>query len=336
MLVRMKQRNKHGKRSGFGRDNRDGKRRDGERKEWRKDRNDKPKRSFKDKKDRDRKPESGFKSHRPEKRFETRPERAERPAGEPREQKGPRPNLYGFHAVRAAWLNPARQIEALYVTESAEAEFDETLIQGRQAGLRRPAAQTVEKHELDRMLPREAVHQGIAIVTKPLEDVFIQDFIIKSQEQTKTILLMLDQVTDPHNVGAILRSASAFGATGVIMQRMHAPELTGVLAKTASGAVDHIPVAFETNLSRSIEDLKENGFFVLGLDERGKREIGDVMRNNKGGDTKIVFVLGAEGPGMRRLIKENCDELVRLPTGGPIASLNVSNAAAVALYALLS
>lgn len=265
---------------------------------------------------------------RPEKRFGNFEER-------PKREQGPRPNLYGFHAVREAWLNSDRKIKTLYLTESAEVEFAPVLKKAYNDGLERPSAVSIDKQKLDYMLPRGAVHQGIALITDPLDEVSIQDFIIKSKSQEKTILVMLDQVTDPHNVGAILRSACAFGADGVIMQRKHAPDLEGALAKTASGAVEHIGVAYETNLSRSIEELKEEGFFVFGLDERGEREVGDIMRNNTKGDHKLVLVLGAEGPGMRRLVKEHCDELVKLPTQGEISSLNVSNAAAVALYALL-
>lgn len=248
---------------------------------------------------------------------------------------GPRPNLYGFHAVREAWLNPDRTIRALYLTEAAEAEFLPVQKKAYELGLNRPSATTIDKQKLDFMLPRGAVHQGIAVIADALDEISIQDFIIKSKTQDNTILVMLDQVTDPHNVGAILRSACAFGADGVIMQRKHAPELEGVLAKTASGAAEHIGVAYETNLSRAIEELKEEGFFVFGLDERGEREVGDIMRNNQSSNHKLVLVLGAEGPGMRRLVKEHCDELVKLPTKGAISSLNVSNAAAVALYALL-
>jgi 23S rRNA (guanosine2251-2'-O)-methyltransferase len=252
-----------------------------------------------------------------------------------REPREPRPNVYGFHAVREAWLNPARKIKTLYLTESAEAEFAPVLKQAYESGIERPSAVTIDKQKLDFMLPRNTVHQGIGIIAEDLDEVSIQDFIIKSKSQDKTVLLMLDQVTDPHNVGAILRSACAFGADGVIMQRKNSPLLEGALAKTASGAVEHIKVAYETNLSRSIEELKEEGFFVFGLDERGERGVGDILRNNDDKNHKLVLVLGAEGPGMRRLVKEHCDELVKLPTSGALSSLNVSNAAAVALYALL-
>lgn len=242
--------------------------------------------------------------------------------------KSKHPALYGFHAVREAWLNPERTIDTLWLTPQAARGFEPVLLDAKGQGLRRPPPQEIDKNKLDKMLPKGAVHQGIALSCSPLDDIFIQDFIIKAETQNDSLLLMLDQVTDPHNVGAILRSACAFGVDGIIMQRKHAPALEGVLAKTASGALEHVPVAFETNLSRALEELKENGFFAWGLDERGEKTIETVPK-----DGKRILVLGAEGPGLRRLVAENCDELVKLPTEGPIASLNVSNAAAVALYA---
>lgn len=241
----------------------------------------------------------------------------------------PRPSIYGFHAVREAWLNPSRRIQALYIADTAEKGFEPVLQQAKKANLRRPAPQKLDKNRLERLLPRGAVHQGLALAAEPLEETGIRDFVIKASAKDKSVILMLDQVTDPHNVGAILRSAAAFGADGIVLQRKHAPELTLALAKTASGAAEHIPVAYETNLSRALEELKEGGYFVYGFDERGDTDLHRIT--NKGG--KSVIVLGAEGEGMRRLIRENCDVLVRLPTQGPIASLNVSNAAAVALYA---
>ncbi len=246
----------------------------------------------------------------------------------------PSPSLYGFHAVRAAWLNDARTVKALYITEQASRGFEKTLLEAHKNGLRRPPPQIIDKQKLDKMLPRGAVHQGIALSCSSLEENDVQDFIIyaHNHEKERVVLAILDQVTDPHNVGAILRSASAFGVNGVIMQKKHAPALDGVLAKTACGAVDHIPVAEATNLSRTVKSLQEEGFFVIGLDERGAEEIGKSM--NKNSSNKIVIILGSEGDGIRRLIKESCDELVRLPTQGAIASLNVSNAAAVAFYAL--
>lgn len=232
-------------------------------------------------------------------------------------------NLWGMHAVREAWLNPARKIRGLYITAQALEEFKDIAEQ------RKTPPSLIEKRDLDRLLPAGAVHQGIALHTEPLPEVFVQDLIIQTNEQENAVILMLDQVTDPHNVGAILRSACVFGAAGIIMQRRHSPELTGVLAKTASGAVEHVPVAYEINLSDTLDILKENGFFAIGLDERGGKTLGEM---GKGG--KIVLVLGAEGAGLRPKVREHCDALARLPASGPIASLNVSNAAAVALYAV--
>jgi 23S rRNA (guanosine2251-2'-O)-methyltransferase len=180
------------------------------------------------------------------------------------------------------------------------------------------------------MLGRDAVHQGFALSAAPLEDVFAQDIMSIGAENPRSVVLMLDQVTDPHNVGAILRSASAFGADGVIMQRRHAPELEGVLCKTACGAVEHLAVAYETNLSRTLEELAGAGYTIIGLDEHAEQSLDNISVPDK-----AVLVLGAEGEGMRRLVKGHCTVLVTLPTRPPIASLNVSNAAAVALYALL-
>ncbi len=235
--------------------------------------------------------------------------------------------LYGFHAVSEAWQNETRKIKALYATEQGLATFTDII---DSITLDRPSPQIMEKSALEKLLPRDAVHQGLAISCADLPETDIQDFIITAQNAPSR-LVMLDQVTDPHNIGAILRSACVFGFDGMVMQRKHAPDLNGVLAKTACGAVEHVPVAYETNLSRSIETLQEAGYFVYGLDERGEN-MGEVQSF----PDKCVLVMGAEGPGLRRLIKEKCDSLLRLPTHGPISSLNVSNAAAVSFYTVAS
>lgn len=238
-------------------------------------------------------------------------------------------DLFGKHAVSEAWTNRNRHIKALYITEKTLTEFEPILKDADRQNIERPTPQIIAKEALENVTPQGTVHQGIAIQCSPLEETDIHDIIRIEDTKEKSILIMLDQVTDPHNVGAIIRSAAAFGSAGMIMQRKHAPELTGVLAKTACGGVEHLPVAFETNLTRSLETLQEAGYFAIGLDERGEKTISELPSYEK-----AIIVLGAEGSGLRRLVGEQCDILARLPTNPPIASLNVSNAAAVALYDL--
>ena len=263
-------------------------------------------------------------------RSERGPERNERPGRfeeRPAAPKTPRlkADLFGFHAVREAWKNPARFVHALYLTEGVMKDFEGDL----KTAAKRPGPTIVTKEELDKAFPPGTVHQGIALSCQPLAETSVIDIVIKAEAKPKSVIVMLDQVTEPHNIGAILRSACAFGADGVVMQSRHAPEMTGILAKTACGALEHIPVAYETNLSRALEKLQEHHYTVIGLDEHSDKTFGDLYKYER-----VVIVLGAEGPGIRRLIREHCDVLVKLPTNPPIASLNVSNAAAVALYAL--
>ena len=256
--------------------------------------------------------------------------RSAREAGkEPRRDQGSKlrgASLYGLHAVREAFLNEERNVETLYCTSAGLSSFEDIMRQAQSLGLKRPTATMVEKEQLEKTLPPGAVHQGLALACGALPEKNLEDLLIKYRDEEQSLLVILDQVTDPHNVGAILRSACAFGARGMIMQSKHAPDLGGVLAKTACGAVEHVDVAYETNLSRAIEDLQAAGYFVYGLDERGK-DITSVSL-----PPKAVVVMGAEGPGMRRLVKEHCDELLCLPMHGPMRSINVSNAAAVTLH----
>lgn len=263
----------------------------------------------------------------------------DRPRNRPHERRdaAPQPdirglsaNLWGVHAVQEAWLNPARRIHKLYVTETALESFEAVREKGASQGLKRPEPFLLDRKTLDRMLPDGAVHQGLAVDAAPLDELFAQDLVSRAMAKERSILLILDQLTDPHNVGAIMRSASAFGAVGIIMQTRHSPEITGVLAKAACGAVEHIPVAYETNLGRAMALLQENGFTAIGLDERGTITLAEVEK-----PARAVIVLGAEGKGLRQNLRESCDIVARLPTQGSIQSLNVSNAAAVALYALL-
>jgi 23S rRNA (guanosine2251-2'-O)-methyltransferase len=212
------------------------------------------------------------------------------------------------------------------VTEASLKAFEKTLAEAKHLDLRRPEPKRLERHELDRLLPPGSVHQGIALEAAPLPELMLHEVIVG--DNAPDLVIALDQVTDPHNVGAIARSAAAFGAGAVIMTERNAPGLTGVLAKAASGAIEHVPLIHIVNLARAIEELQQAGYWCVGLAEEGGRDLGEC--DLTGGRTALI--LGAEGEGLRQLTRKKCDEVARLPTGGPIGSLNVSNAAAVALY----
>lgn len=242
--------------------------------------------------------------------------------------------IFGTHPVTAALSNPKRVMKRLLVTETGFENISEAYEEAVSMGINVPEPTYVEREDIERLVPRDAVHQDVLLDAQPVEETFLTDIINAADDNTKIVIL--DQVTDPHNVGAILRSASAFGAAAVVAQKLHAPEITGTLAKSASGAAEFVPLVRETNLSRAIEQLKDAGFTCLGLDERGRQTIAEFIASSKNaGKGKVALVMGAEGDGLRRLVAENCDALVKLPTEGPIASLNVSNAAAVALYELI-
>lgn len=308
--------------------------------------NDRPKRDFGDRPKRDfgDRPKRDF-GDRPKRDFGDKPARggfSDKPkrsfgGGRDREERAPRfsgprieVSVYGIHAVQAALLNPERKIKAIYATEQDIADIQATLDQALEDGIILPEVTIVDREALNRALPRDAVHQGVGLDAEPMEEIYLHDIIRKAEVKKKSVVVLLDQVTDPHNIGAILRSACAFGADAVVVQSRNAPELSGLIAKTASGAAEYVPLVYETNLSRAIEALKEGGFFCLALDERGE-SIATAPAYEK-----TVLILGAEGPGLRPLIKNNCDLLVKLPTSGPISSLNVSNAAAISLFAIAS
>ncbi|HNQ91532.1 MAG TPA: 23S rRNA (guanosine(2251)-2'-O)-methyltransferase RlmB [Alphaproteobacteria bacterium] len=247
------------------------------------------------------------------------------------ESRGPRLkiNLFGAHAVAEALLNPERTIHHIYATEQTEDDVVRMVERAMAEGIDLPHIELLEKETIDRALPKGMVHQGIALDCDPLQDAFLPDLINRAATKEKSVVVLLDQVTDPHNLGAIIRSACAFGADGIIVQSRHAPELSGLVAKIASGAMEHIPIVYETNLARAIESMQEHGFFALAMDERGEKTIGDAPKYQK-----TLLVMGAEGPGLRPLVRDKCDIWVKLPTAGALSSLNVSNAAAVALYAV--
>jgi len=254
-----------------------------------------------------------------------------RPQGKPPAPKpGPDRRLFGVHAVREAWLNPERQCRALWSTDAGLKALGTAIDMARAEGLNRPAPEVVPRGKLDRLVGAGTVHQGVALDADPLPPTDLEDIGRAAEIRDSTTLIMLDQVTDPHNIGAILRSAVAFGALAMIVTDRHTPEITGTLAKSASGAVEHVPMVRVRNLVQALLRLKEFGFRSIGLAEEADTMLADAV----GGATKTAIVLGAEGDGLRSLTRDTCDTLARLPTGGPIGSLNVSNAAAVALYEL--
>ncbi len=235
------------------------------------------------------------------------------------EEEGPI-RLYGIHAVAAALANPARTIERLLLTENAENRLADAIV------ARNAKPERVAPRDLDRLLGADTVHQGAMLETMVLDEPTLEELVAASA--TAGPLIVLDQVTDPHNVGAILRSAAVLGSAGLVMTRRHSPPLGGALAKAASGGLDVVPVVLVGNLARALEELGKLGVHKVGLDGEGETSIGDANLSGT-----VALVLGAEGKGLRRLTRESCDTLARVPSAGPFASLNVSNAAAVALYA---
>jgi 23S rRNA (guanosine2251-2'-O)-methyltransferase len=227
--------------------------------------------------------------------------------------------LYGLHAVAAALANPSRRLRHLMLTGEAQ----QTLTQ-RVAPPWPLAPEQVDRGRLDHLLGRDIAHQGAALLADPLAPPSLQHALARPGP-----LLVLDQVTDPRNVGAILRSAAAFGVAAVITQDRNAPEETGALAKAASGALETIPLLRAVNITRTLIALKAAGFWVVGLDAGGDALAGPALA-----DRRIALVLGAEGEGLRRLTRETCDMIAGLTTKGAMESLNVSAAAAVALYEL--
>ena len=227
--------------------------------------------------------------------------------------------LYGYHAVAAALANPNRRLRRLLVTEDAEAGLEKQLPPPWAVSPER-----VDRARLDTLLGRDIVHQGVALLADPLAPPSLQSVLDKTG-----VIIVLDQVTDPRNVGAIMRSAAAFGAACVITQDRNAPEETGGLAKAASGALEKIPLLRAVNIARTIIALKAANVWCIGLDAEGKALSGPAFS-----DRRVALVLGSEGEGLRRLTRETCDEIAGLTIRGAIESLNVSAAASVALYEL--
>ena len=229
--------------------------------------------------------------------------------------------IWGRHAVEAALNNPAREGPFRVLATPGATR---TLQEGVAAGRKDLRIETLEAAEIGHALPPGAAHQGMALRTPPLEGVAVEDFA----EPAGGVIVMLDQVTDPQNVGAIFRSARAFGAKGLILQDRHAPQLSGALAKAAAGAIETLPCARVVNLSRTLERLADLGWRAVGLDGAAAETLDTALDGRP-----TVLVMGSEGDGVRRLVAEHCDVLAKIPMPGGFESLNVSNAAAVALYA---
>jgi len=227
------------------------------------------------------------------------------------------PRLWGKHAVAAALDNPDRKILRAWTTREA-ADFMKFP--------KEVAVTMADVADLGRLVPHDAPHQGVVIEVEPLEEAWLDELLTNAGE--RAVLLVLDQVTDPHNVGAILRSAAAFGAIGIVTQDRHSPPESGVVAKAASGALERVPWVRVVNLARALEEIGDAGFWRIGLAGDAGTDLREAL-----GPQRVALVLGAEGPGLRPNTREHCDALARLPIGDAIESLNVSNAAAVALYA---
>ena len=228
-----------------------------------------------------------------------------------------RPRFWGKHAVAAALDNPDRRVLKAWATREAAGfmQFPKDV-----------PVTLADVADLGRLVPGDAPHQGVVIEVEPLEDEWLGDILGDADE--KSVLLVLDQVTDPHNVGAILRSAAAFGAVGIVTQDRHSPPESGVVAKAASGALERVRWARVVNLARALEEIAEAGFWRIGLTGEADTDLHEAL-----GPPRVAMVLGAEGAGMRQNTREHCDALARLPISDAVESLNVSNAAAVALYA---
>lgn len=259
----------------------------------------------------------------------SRPSRPEKSRQDHRRRGGPAPGhrgkreasdhemLYGQHTVLEALKNPDRKGVRLLVTENAAKRFSDVL------NAANVPCETVTSSQISRLTGPEAVHQGLLLEAAPLPEPDLQSIVERPGP-----IVVLDQITDPHNVGALLRSCAAFGAAGVVMTARHSPRASAVLAKSASGGLEHVPIAKVTNLSKAIESLSANGVTCIGLDSEAEEGLEACARAAR----RVALVLGAEGKGLRHKTRETCDLLATIAVPGAIQSLNVSNAAALALY----
>lgn len=229
--------------------------------------------------------------------------------------------LYGRHAVMSALNNPNRKISKLVCTAENAVE-----VRAKFPNLNIVVA---DKKEVDKLVPVDAVHQGYALFCAPLDNLSVEELCEMTANDKKCNVLILDQVTDPQNIGAIIRSCAAFESKALIVQDKNSPQESGAMVKAAAGTFEFMPIVRVTNLARTIEILKKSGFWVVGMDGYAKNNVDNIDKN-----AKLAVIMGSEGAGMRRLIEESCDITVRLPISAKVESLNVSTAAAVVLYEL--
>ena len=253
------------------------------------------------------------KGWRTEPRPGAKPEAARRTPS-PEGRGGDVARIWGFHSVEAALKAPRRSLICLYATEAAAERL------AAQIAARSVETRIASAEEIAARVPRDAVHQGVLLEARPLEPIDL------SELPPDGLVLVLDQITDPHNVGAILRTAAAFAVDALVTTERHSPEFSGALAKAASGGLEHVPIASVGNLARALTELGEMGYLRIGLDSEAPAALADTALTRP-----LALVLGAEGKGLRRLTRERCDVMARLDLPGAIRSLNVSNACAITL-----
>ena len=238
------------------------------------------------------------------------------------------PILYGKHAVLSALANPRRHIHRLLLTiesrDSLQGKIEEALNAG---GHKNIEILALDKRDIEDRLPPGAVHQGIALEAETPQSMHIEDIINQTEADAKATIVILDQATDPHNIGAIMRSAAAFGAIAVVIQDRNSPVITGSMAKAASGALEHVALVRTKNLVRAMDRLKAAEYWCIGLEGTATQTLAESRLSGR-----VALVLGAEGTGLRRLTRANCDLLVKVRMSNAVESLNLSNAAAIALY----
>jgi 23S rRNA (guanosine2251-2'-O)-methyltransferase len=235
--------------------------------------------------------------------------------------------IYGIHPVMAALVNPKRNCLRIVVSNTFNKDLEKDIERICKKTQDIPDREKMNREQISSLLPLGAVHQGLALLSRPLKIVSIEEIIKETEGKNEATIIILDQATDPRNVGAVLRSAAAFGASAVILQDRNAPPLSGALTKAASGAVDRVSLVRVVNLARTISKLKSAGFWAAGLDADAKRTMDKADLSGR-----TLLVLGAEGAGLRKLTRDTCDVILKISIKKEVDSLNLSNAAAVALY----